>query len=38
VMTDPTHLALSQNDQQPKPRQNGFNPDFPHSEVDQRSL
>jgi hypothetical protein len=38
VMTDPTQLALSQNDHQPKPLQNGFNPDFPHSEeVDQSS-
>ena len=35
-MTDTTQPALSQNDQT-KPRQNGFNPDFSHSEVDQSS-
>jgi P4 family phage/plasmid primase-like protien len=34
-MTDTTQLTLSQNDQRPKPLQNGFDPDFSHSEVDQ---
>src|SRR6266436_6698694 len=33
-MTDTTQ---SQNNHQPKPLQNGFNPDFSHSEVDQNS-
>ena len=36
-MTDSTQPALSQTDRQPKPLQNGFNPDFSHSEVDQSS-
>jgi P4 family phage/plasmid primase-like protien len=34
-MTDPTQFELSQNDRQPKPLQNGFNPDVPHSGVHQ---
>jgi putative DNA primase/helicase len=34
-MTDTTYPA--QNDHQPKPRQNGFSPDFPYPEVDQSS-
>ena len=37
MMTDATQSTLSQNDHQPKPLQNGFNPDFSHSEVDQSS-
>ena len=36
-MTDTTQPALSQNDHQPKPLQNGFNPDFSYSQVDQSS-
>jgi hypothetical protein len=36
MMIDPTQ-SLSQNDHQTKPRQNGFDPDFSHSEVDQSS-
>ena len=36
-MTDTTQPALSQNDDRSKPRQNGFNPDFSYSEVDQSS-
>jgi putative DNA primase/helicase len=36
-MTEPTQSTLSNNDHQPKPLQNGFNPEFSHSEVDQSS-